>query len=455
MRLPVDWKVHQPYGILHGGVSALLAESAASFGAALAAGPGRGVVGIELNASHLRSVRDGHLTAEATPLRVGRTIQVWRIAPHRRRRAGDLRGPLHVCRSSAHRAVPPAPCSRPTGREGIGSESALAYYDGVTPVGSRSAPSVPGVDPPRPPRRENSSRRTVIPEVLPERAAEVAEVCRRAEATGADSLWAVDHLFWPHPIAEPFTTLAVAAGDDQPAGCSAPASSSCPSAGPPPWPSRRPRSSSSPEGVSSSGWASASTRASTRGPVSTTTGGAGSWTRAWPRCVRPGRPSDVSDYVMEPASRPGPDLVRRVERGGPAPRRRLGRRLGPALPDARRLRGRARGAAARDGRDAGRDPEAVTAGVVVFACVGDDDQAPTQGAQWLSDLYRLPPKAFHAAPRRRLARGVCRRGCTGTSRPEPTHPRDGGRVARGRALSGCCGPRSRREERPVLTGSPA
>ncbi|HWF16425.1 MAG TPA: hotdog fold thioesterase [Acidimicrobiales bacterium] len=79
MRLPVDWRVHQPYGILHGGVSALLAESAASFGAALAAGPGRSVVGIELNASHLRSLREGHLTADATPIRVGRTIQVWRI----------------------------------------------------------------------------------------------------------------------------------------------------------------------------------------------------------------------------------------------------------------------------------------------------------------------------------------------------------------------------------------
>ena len=79
MRLPVDWRVHQPYGILHGGVSALLAESAASFGAALAAGPERSVVGIELNASHLRSVRDGHLNAEATPVRVGRTVQVWRI----------------------------------------------------------------------------------------------------------------------------------------------------------------------------------------------------------------------------------------------------------------------------------------------------------------------------------------------------------------------------------------
>jgi 1,4-dihydroxy-2-naphthoyl-CoA hydrolase len=80
VRIPVDWKVHQPYGILHGGVSALLAESAASFGAALAAGPDRSVVGIELNASHLRSLRDGHLTAEATPVRVGRTVQVWRIS---------------------------------------------------------------------------------------------------------------------------------------------------------------------------------------------------------------------------------------------------------------------------------------------------------------------------------------------------------------------------------------
>ena len=79
MRLPVDWRVHQPFGVLHGGVSALLAESAASLGAALAAGADRRVVGIELSASHLRGLRDGHLTAEATPVRVGRTVQVWRI----------------------------------------------------------------------------------------------------------------------------------------------------------------------------------------------------------------------------------------------------------------------------------------------------------------------------------------------------------------------------------------
>jgi 1,4-dihydroxy-2-naphthoyl-CoA hydrolase len=80
LRLPVSWKVFQPYGLLHGGVSALLAESAASLGGALAAGPERSVVGIELNASHLRGLRDGHLTAVATPVRVGRTVQVWRIS---------------------------------------------------------------------------------------------------------------------------------------------------------------------------------------------------------------------------------------------------------------------------------------------------------------------------------------------------------------------------------------
>ena len=57
LRLPVTWKVHQPYGLLHGGVSALLAESAASFGASLAAGKDRQVVGIELDASHLRGMK--------------------------------------------------------------------------------------------------------------------------------------------------------------------------------------------------------------------------------------------------------------------------------------------------------------------------------------------------------------------------------------------------------------
>ncbi len=95
LRLVVDWKVHQPYGILHGGVSALLAESAASFGGALAAQPGKSVVGIELNASHLRALRDGHLTATATPVRVGPHRPGLDHRLDRRRGPGGVRGPLH------------------------------------------------------------------------------------------------------------------------------------------------------------------------------------------------------------------------------------------------------------------------------------------------------------------------------------------------------------------------
>src|SRR5271165_3868499 len=64
--VPVGPKVHQPYGILHGGVSALLAESAASIGGAVSVGPGHRVAGIELNCSHLRAMTEGTLTATAT-----------------------------------------------------------------------------------------------------------------------------------------------------------------------------------------------------------------------------------------------------------------------------------------------------------------------------------------------------------------------------------------------------
>ena len=71
--------VHQPYGILHGGVSALLAEGAASFGGALNVGDDQIVVGTELNCSHLRPMTHGTLTATATPIRIGRSVHVWGI----------------------------------------------------------------------------------------------------------------------------------------------------------------------------------------------------------------------------------------------------------------------------------------------------------------------------------------------------------------------------------------
>ena len=79
VRVEVGPKVHQPYGILHGGVSALLAESAASMGGAVSVGPDFIVVGTELNCSHLRSMSGGLLTATATPLRKGRKVHVWNI----------------------------------------------------------------------------------------------------------------------------------------------------------------------------------------------------------------------------------------------------------------------------------------------------------------------------------------------------------------------------------------
>ena len=71
--------VHQPYGILHGGVSALLAEGAASFAGALNVGDDQIVVGTELNCSHLRPMTHGTLRATATPIRIGRSVQVWGI----------------------------------------------------------------------------------------------------------------------------------------------------------------------------------------------------------------------------------------------------------------------------------------------------------------------------------------------------------------------------------------
>jgi len=79
LQVEVGPKVHQPYGILQGGVSALMAEGAASIGGAVSVGPGEIVVGTELNCSHLRSMSSGTLTATATPVRKGRTVHVWAI----------------------------------------------------------------------------------------------------------------------------------------------------------------------------------------------------------------------------------------------------------------------------------------------------------------------------------------------------------------------------------------
>jgi len=70
----------QPYGLLHGGASAVLAESLGSVHAAMNAGPENVVVGLDLNCTHHRGLREGIVTGEATTLAAGRTIVSTRIA---------------------------------------------------------------------------------------------------------------------------------------------------------------------------------------------------------------------------------------------------------------------------------------------------------------------------------------------------------------------------------------
>lgn len=78
-RVPVNRRTCQPYGLLHGGVSVTLAETLGSLGAAFACPPGQRVVGLDINANHLRATQSGWVTATARPVHIGRTTQVWQI----------------------------------------------------------------------------------------------------------------------------------------------------------------------------------------------------------------------------------------------------------------------------------------------------------------------------------------------------------------------------------------
>ena len=78
-RVPVDARTRQPYGILHGGVSVVLAETLGSCGAAYSCTPGHRAVGLDINANHLRSASSGWVTGIAKPVHRGRTTQVWQI----------------------------------------------------------------------------------------------------------------------------------------------------------------------------------------------------------------------------------------------------------------------------------------------------------------------------------------------------------------------------------------
>ena len=98
--MPVDDRTRQPYGILHGGASVALAETLGSTAAMLCCEDGTAAVGLEINANHLRAVRDGTVTGTARPIHTGRSTQVWEI------RIVDDAGNL-VCVSRLTMAVVP------------------------------------------------------------------------------------------------------------------------------------------------------------------------------------------------------------------------------------------------------------------------------------------------------------------------------------------------------------
>jgi 1,4-dihydroxy-2-naphthoyl-CoA hydrolase len=81
--MPVDHRTRQPYGLLHGGASVVLAETLGSVGAAFVVDRSKyDCVGLEINANHLRGVRDGFVTGIARPVHIGKTTQVWDIRIH-------------------------------------------------------------------------------------------------------------------------------------------------------------------------------------------------------------------------------------------------------------------------------------------------------------------------------------------------------------------------------------
>ncbi|WP_266364439.1 hotdog fold thioesterase [Tellurirhabdus rosea] len=99
-RMPVDARTHQPFGLLHGGASVALAETLGSMASALSVENPlkQQPVGIEINANHLRAVREGWVYGRCTPIHLGRTTHVWDI------RITDEQGRL-VCISRLTTAI--------------------------------------------------------------------------------------------------------------------------------------------------------------------------------------------------------------------------------------------------------------------------------------------------------------------------------------------------------------
>ncbi len=82
-RMPVDHRTKQPYGLLHGGASCVLAETIGSVASAMVVDHSRYYcVGLEINANHVRSAREGYVTGVCTPLHLGNSTHVWDIKIH-------------------------------------------------------------------------------------------------------------------------------------------------------------------------------------------------------------------------------------------------------------------------------------------------------------------------------------------------------------------------------------
>jgi alkanesulfonate monooxygenase SsuD/methylene tetrahydromethanopterin reductase-like flavin-dependent oxidoreductase (luciferase family) len=226
-------------------------------------------------------------------------------------------------------------------------------------------------------------------------ATDVAELCRQAESAGADSLWAVDHLFWPHPINEPMTTLAVAATATrrvtlgtcvlqlplrEPAGVAKQAAAL--------------QLLSDGRFVLGLGVGShreeyeqAGVDFHRRGQLMDD--GLTRLCAAWSS-----DPVHASHYVQQPEA---PRVPLWFGGSSTAARRRAAahgdgwvplfltpEEYGPAVAALR-----------SEAEEAGRHPGAIEPAVVVSVCVTNDEAAATRGATWLAHLYRLPPKAFH------------------------------------------------------------
>jgi 1,4-dihydroxy-2-naphthoyl-CoA hydrolase len=101
-KMPVDHRTNQPYGLLHGGASCVLAETLGSVASAMAIDTSKyKCVGIEINANHVRSVRQGNVTGTVRPIHTGKSTHVWDI------RITDDQGKL-VCISRLTVAIIPA-----------------------------------------------------------------------------------------------------------------------------------------------------------------------------------------------------------------------------------------------------------------------------------------------------------------------------------------------------------